>query len=61
MKFEKISFNESFWKGKSRAEFIAHERHHSLSEKQLNEAFDLLNPQSSEEEEKTEPEDDFED
>lgn len=44
MIFEKVNFNEDFWKGKTEAEFIAHERHHSLSEKQLKEAFALLNP-----------------
>lgn len=44
MKYEKIDFNESFWKGKSKAEFIAHEKHHGLSEKQMDEAYDLLNP-----------------
>jgi hypothetical protein len=48
MKIDNIDFNESFWKGKSKAEFIAHESHHGLSEKQLEEAFDLLNPDSSE-------------
>lgn len=45
MKFENVSFNDSFWKGKSKAEFIAHESHHGLGEKQLEEAFDLLNPE----------------
>lgn len=48
MIFEKINFNEDFWKGKTEAEFIAHERHHSLSEKQLKEAFALLNPKKPE-------------
>ena len=44
MKFEHVDFNDNFWKGKSKASFIAHESHHGLSEKQLEEAFNLLNP-----------------
>ena len=44
MKYDNVDFNENFWKGKSKVEFIAHESHHGLSEKQLGEAFDLLNP-----------------
>lgn len=44
MKYNNVSFNEEFWKGKKKEEFIAHESHHGLSEKQLSEAFDLINP-----------------
>jgi hypothetical protein len=57
MKYDNIDFNEKHWKGKSRTEFIAHERHHSLSEKQLNEVFDLINPKKSEPKEKPENQD----
>lgn len=57
MKYDNIDFNEKHWKGKSRTEFIAHERHHSLSEKQLNEVFDLINPKKSEPKEKPEIQD----
>lgn len=46
MIFEGINFNEDHWKDKSLAEFIAHESHHGLSEKQLKEAFALMNPKS---------------
>lgn len=44
MNFEGVNFNEVFWKTKTEAEFIAHESHHGLSEKQLKEAFGLMNP-----------------
>lgn len=44
MKFEHVSFNEKFWVTKTEAEFIAHESHHGLSEKQLKEAFALMKP-----------------
>lgn len=44
MIFEKINFNEAYWKTKTEAEFIAHERHHGLGEKKLKEAFALMNP-----------------
>lgn len=44
MTFDNVDFNEKFWKGKSKAEFIASESHHGLSEKQLEEAYDLINP-----------------
>lgn len=46
MNFEGINFNGEYWKGKTEAEFVAHERHHGLSEKQLKEAFALMNPKS---------------
>lgn len=60
MKIDNVDFNEKFWKGKSKDEFIAHESHHGLSEKQLEEAFDLLNPKPKWEVEKTEPPEDIE-
>ena len=44
MKFEHVGFNAEHWKGKTEAQFIAHESHHGLDEKQLKEAFALLNP-----------------
>lgn len=47
MTFEGIGFNENYWKGKTEAEFIAHESHHGLSEKQLKEAFALINPKKA--------------
>lgn len=43
MIFEGINFNEAHWKGKTEAEFIAHESHHSITKKQLKEAFGLMN------------------
>lgn len=48
MVFEKVNFNEDFWKGKTEAEFISHESHHGLGEKKLKEAFALLNPKKPE-------------
>lgn len=47
MKFEHVSFNAEHWKNKSEAEFVAHESHHGLGEKQLKEAFALLNPKAA--------------
>ena len=44
MVFEGISFNETFWQGKTEAAFIAHESHHGLTEAQLKEAFAIMNP-----------------
>lgn len=49
MKFEHVNFNEVFWKGKSKEEFVAHEGHHGLTQQQLEEAFLLMNPQTKEE------------
>ena len=48
MIFEKVNFNEAFWKGKTEAEFISHESHHGLGEKKLKEAFALFNPKKPE-------------
>jgi hypothetical protein len=47
MKFEHVWFNAEFWRGKKEADFIAHESHHGLGEKQLKEAFLLINPQTT--------------
>lgn len=44
MTFDGVNFNEKFWTGKTEAAFIKHESHHGLSEKQLKEAFALMNP-----------------
>lgn len=44
MIFDGVNFNELFWKGKTEAEFISHESHCGLSEKQLKEAFSIMNP-----------------
>lgn len=44
MNFNGVNFNESWVKTKTEAEFIAHESHHGLSEKQLKEAYKLMNP-----------------
>ena len=44
MVFEKIWFNDDHWKGKTEAEFIAHESHHGLKVEQLKEVFKLMNP-----------------
>ena len=49
MKYNGISFDSEFWKGKTEAEFIAHEKHHGLSEAELKEAFVLINTKSKEE------------
>jgi hypothetical protein len=48
MKYDNVDFNEKFWKDKSKAKFIAHESHHGLDEKQLEEVFDLINPRKTE-------------
>lgn len=44
MVFENIAFNESYWKTKSEAEFIAGESHHGLTKEQLKEAYAIMNP-----------------
>lgn len=44
MVFEGIKFNDEWVKTKSEAEFIAHESHHGLSEKQLKEVYRLIVP-----------------
>jgi len=49
MVFNGINFYEESNKGKTEAEFIEHEKHHELTEKQLKEAWKLLNPKKKEE------------
>ena len=44
MKFNGIDFNRAWVKTKTLAEFIAHEKHHKLSEAQLKEAYELIVP-----------------
>jgi hypothetical protein len=44
MIYEGINFNEEWAKGKTVAEFVEHEKHHGLSEKQLKEAYKLMVP-----------------
>jgi len=44
MNYNGINFNAEYWKTKTEVEFIAHEKHHGLSEKQLREAFSIMNP-----------------
>lgn len=39
-----VSFYRSFWVGKSLREFLDHEKHHGLSDKQLEEAYFIINP-----------------
>ena len=49
MKYNGISFDSEFWKGKTEAEFVAHEKHHGLSDAELKEAFALMNAKPTEE------------
>lgn len=44
MNYNGIKFNDAWVKTKTEAEFIAHESHHGLSEKQLKEAYGLMVP-----------------
>lgn len=44
MVFQGIGFNDEWAKTKTEAEFIAHESHHGLSEKQLKEVYALMLP-----------------
>lgn len=44
MIIEGINFNEDHWKDKTVAEFIEHEKHHGLTEKQLKAAFAIIQP-----------------
>ena len=44
MVFEGINFNQEWAKSKSVEEFVAHEAHHPLTEAQLIEAYELMNP-----------------
>jgi hypothetical protein len=44
MLYNGVSFNEDWAKTKTVEEFVAHESHHDLSEKQLKEAYYLMNP-----------------
>lgn len=44
MNYNGVSFVDAYWKDKTEAEFIAHESHHGLTDKQLKEAFALMNP-----------------
>ena len=39
MNYAGVNFNELHYKDKTEAEFIAHESHHGLGEKQLKEAY----------------------
>ena len=50
MVYNNINFYEEVNKGKTEAEFIEHEKHHGLTEKQLKEAWALLNPKKKEKE-----------
>lgn len=42
MNYAGINFNKEYYKSKTEAEFIAHESHHGLSEKQLKEAYSFM-------------------
>ena len=44
MKFNEIDFNEAWMKTKTLAEFKEHEKHHNLSDKQLEEVYHLVMP-----------------
>ena len=46
MVFNKIDFNEGWVKTKTLAEFIAHEKHHGLSDAQLKEVYELIVPKT---------------
>jgi hypothetical protein len=52
MIYEGINFNEAWVRSVSEAEFVEHEAHHGLSQKQLKEAYRLLNPKKKPEPEK---------
>ena len=58
MTYNGIHFYQEHWKTKTEAEFIAHEKHSGLTEKQLKEAFYLMFPdkRSKKENKKTEGE-----
>jgi peptide deformylase len=43
----RANFYEESVKAMSEAEFIAHEKHHGFSEKQLREAYALINPKKT--------------
>ena len=47
MTYEGISFNEKHWSGKSLASFIAHEKHHGLSEVKMKEVWEAMQPKKS--------------
>jgi hypothetical protein len=42
MNYAGVNFNTAHYKSKTEAEFIAHESHHGLTEKQLKEAYSLM-------------------
>lgn len=44
MKISNVDFNDQFWLNKTLAQFIQGEKHHGLTEKQLEEAYYLINP-----------------
>ncbi len=44
MNYNGIGFNENWVKSVSEKEFVEHEAHHGLTEKQLKEAYKLMNP-----------------
>jgi len=44
MVFQRIGFNDEWVKTKTESEFIAHESHHGLNEKQLKEVYALMVP-----------------
>lgn len=44
MNYNGVSFNENWAKTKTVEEFIAHEGHHGLTDKQLKEAYYLMCP-----------------
>lgn len=44
MTYNNISFNAEWVKTKTLEEFITHEQHHGLTDKQLTEVYNLCNP-----------------
>lgn len=44
MIFNRIDFNEDWVKTKTLPDFIAHEKHHGLSDEQMKEVFELIVP-----------------
>jgi len=55
MVYNGINFNEAHWKKKTEAEFVAHEKHHGLSEDQLKEVHALMNAKSGKKEKEAKP------
>lgn len=44
MLYNGVNFYDDYWADKTEAEFIAHESHQGLTEKQLKEAWSLMHP-----------------